>query len=147
MISRGLIDMNRGRKLSLIVIAISMLFLLTVLTGDEIPYYNITTEHDLQQPLVVTVIDPKIAASIAETGQAQEVSLRTVYELSDAEIAQLEYLGVNFRRRGGQVIHAGRDRRSLLDSIHEGSGPLGREIPRPGEPMARNRNSTSPLRR
>ncbi len=99
--------MGKERKLSLLLIAITMLFLLTSQTGDVTSYFDNTLESETTQNTVQTVLDPSVAMALADSGLAQQVSLRTTHELSTAEIVQLESQGVIFRRRGDKVTHAG----------------------------------------
>ena len=99
--------MKKERKICLLIIAVTMLFLLTSQTGDVPSYLDNTLEPEMAKNPVQTVLDPTITKALADSGLAQRVSLRITHELSVEEITQLENQGVTFRKRDGQVVHAG----------------------------------------
>lgn len=99
--------MKKERKLCLLIIAFTMLFLLTPQSGDVTSHLDSTLEPEMAKNPVQTVLDPTITKALADSGLAQRVSLRTTHELNAEEITQLENQGVTFRKRDGQVVQAG----------------------------------------
>jgi len=102
----GLTRMENKRMLTLFAISVTLLLLVTSQTGDITSFDN-TIESEIPMNTIQTILDPTISMALSESGMTQQVSLRTTHELSAAEIMQLETQGVIFRRRGGQVTHAG----------------------------------------